>query len=103
MSKYVVKVWSDGEKINKSKRRDDITRFYLGELETEMIMQSQSNDLLKSSLKKSTVSERLSNRDRIGNINRNPYMIGNNYLEDLKVQDTFLRPKISSFEDPKKE
>ena len=105
MSKYVVKVWSDGEKINKSKRRDndEISRFYLGELETEMIMQSQSNDLLKSSLKKSTVSERLSNRDRIGNINRNPYMIGNNYLEDLKVQDTFLRPKISGFEDPKKE
>ena len=30
-------------------------------------------------------------------------MIGNNYLEDLKVQDTFLRPKISGFEDPKKE
>ena len=29
-------------------------------------------------------------------------MIGNNYLEDLKVQDTFLRPKISGFEDQKK-
>ena len=31
MSKYVVKVWSDGEKINKSKRRDndEISRFYL--------------------------------------------------------------------------
>tara|TARA_A100001011_G_scaffold396752_1_gene495487 strand:+ start:950 stop:1261 length:312 start_codon:yes stop_codon:yes gene_type:complete len=103
MSKYVVKVWSDGEKINKSKRRDEISRFYLGELETDIIMKSQSNDLLKSSLKKSTVSERISNRDMMGNINRNPYMIGNNYLEDLKVQDTFLRPKISGFEDPKKE
>ena len=103
MSKYVVKVWSNGDRINQSKKRDDISRFYLGELETEMIMKSQSTDWVKSSLKKSTVSERLSNRDKIGNINRNPYMIGNNYLEDLMVQDTFLRPKISGFEDPKKE
>ena len=103
MSKYVVKVWSNGETITQSKKRDAISRFYMGELETEIIMQSQSSELMKSSLKKSTVSERLSNRDKIGNINRNPYMIGNNYLEDLKIQDTYLRPKISSFEDPKKE
>jgi len=100
-----VRVWKKGEmeksKINHNK--DENTSFYLGELETEMIMKSQSDELMKSSLKKSTLSKRLANRDIVGNTSRNPYLIGNDYLEDLRIQDTFLRPKNSGFEDLKKE
>ena len=103
MSKYVVRVWKNGEMEKSKLKTDENTSFYLGELETEMIMKSQTNELLKSSLKKSTVSKRLSSRTKVGNVSRNPYLVGNNYLEDLRIQDTFLRPKISSFEDPKKE
>lgn len=103
MSKYVVHVWKKGEMQKTKINEDENTSFYLGELETEMIMKSQSEELVKSSLKKSTLSKRLSSRDKVGNISRNPYLIGNNYLEDLRIQDTFLRPKISGFEEPKKE
>ena len=34
-------------------------------------------------------------RDKIANLG-NPFMDGNNYLEDLRVQDNFLRPRDSN-------
>jgi membrane protein insertase Oxa1/YidC/SpoIIIJ len=41
-------------------------------------------------------SERLSQRDMIIQTSINPFLSENNYLDDLKVQDTFLRPKDSN-------
>ena len=40
-------------------------------------------------------SERMTQRDKIANLG-NPFMDGNNYLEDLRVQDSFLRPQNSN-------
>ena len=37
----------------------------------------------------------MAERDKIANLG-NPFMEGNNYLEDLRVQDNFLRPQNSN-------
>ena len=41
--------------------------------------------------------DRLSKRQLVTNRQINPYLTGNNYLNDISVQDKFLRPKNSNF------
>ena len=67
----------------------------VGELETEIIT--------KEAQSKSIVSQRLAERSRVATAMINPYLRETNYLDDLKTEDKFLRPKISSFEKTKKE
>jgi len=67
----------------------------VGELETEIIT--------KEAQSKSIVSQRLAQRSRVATAMINPYLRETNYLDDLKTEDKFLRPKISSFEKTKKE
>ena len=67
----------------------------VGELETEIIT--------KEAQSKSIVSQRLAQRSRVATAMINPYLRETNYLDDLKTEDNFLRPKISSFEKTKKE
>ena len=43
-------------------------------------------------------SERLSTREMVIQTNINPFL-NNNYLDDIKVQDTILRPKDSNYKD----
>jgi hypothetical protein len=62
----------------------------VGELETEIITKEEA--------KKGIVSERLAQRDKVATAMVNPYLRETNYLDDIKTQDKFLRPKISSFE-----
>tara|TARA_B100000424_G_C22934348_1_gene497119 strand:- start:104 stop:394 length:291 start_codon:yes stop_codon:yes gene_type:complete len=65
----------------------------VGELETEIITKEEA--------KKGIVSERLAQRDKVATAMVNPYLRDTNYLDDIKTQDQFLRPKISSFENKK--
>ena len=51
----------------------------------------------KSENSKSIVSDRIASRDPSASVSINPYMVGNDYLEDLRIQDEFLRPKMSNF------
>jgi hypothetical protein len=43
-------------------------------------------------------SERISAREMVIQTNINPFL-NNNYIEDINVQDTILRPKDSNFKD----
>ncbi len=84
-------------------KRQEITKSWryekkkqvVGELETEIITKEEQN--------KEIVSERLSQRSRVRTSMINPYLRQSNYLDDLKVEDTYLRPKMSGFETKKKE
>lgn len=67
----------------------------VGELETEIIVKEEA--------KKGILSERLAQRDKLATSMINPYLRKTNYLDDIKNQDEFLRPKMSSFEKEKKE
>ena len=54
--------------------------------------------IVEPSNKRSENSERISAREMIIQTNINPFL-NNNYLDDIKVQDTILRPKDSNYND----
>ena len=91
-----VSVWRPKKKqeIHKSWRYEK-KRQVVGELETEIITKEEKN--------KEIVSERLSQRSKIRTAMINPYLRKSNYLDDLKTEDIYLRPKMSSFGKTKKE
>ena len=47
--------------------------------------------------KREKTSERMSQRELVANIGINPFHNKQNYVKDISVQDTFLRPKNSNF------
>ena len=51
----------------------------------------------KEENKREVCNSRISQRDPMIQTSVNPYMIKNNYLNDLNVQDHFLRPQDSNF------
>ena len=56
-----------------------------------------SHSIFKEENKREINSDRLSKRTLVTNRQINPYLIGNNYVDDISVQDNFLRPKNSNF------
>ena len=87
---YLVLKWTHGEKCEKSLRTNEIPQ---GEtVEQELIIQHE--DSFKN--KKEICSDRIRNRDHISQGNSNPFMVNNNYLDDLFNQDAYLRPRDSN-------
>jgi len=41
---------------------------------------------------------KISEREMVGQMGRNPFMAENNYLNDVMTQDNFLKPVCTSFE-----
>ena len=73
------------------KEKDDVIDMREKNIEEEVI-----NNYENSYSKKEICSHRMSNRDMIIQGLINPYMYSNNYLDDLKNQDTYLRPQDSN-------
>lgn len=48
--------------------------------------------------RKDNMNGKLSNRQLLQHSLQNPFMIGNNYIDDLNTQEKFLRPKSSHIE-----
>jgi hypothetical protein len=44
---------------------------------------------------------RMSEREMFGQINQNPFLVTNKYIDDLMVQDKFLKPICTSMEKEK--
>jgi hypothetical protein len=89
MSVYKVSSWRGTHNLMYKSQIENKESFEQGELETSMIKKSENS--------KSIVSDRIASRDPTASVNINPYLVGNDYLEDLRIQDEFLRPKISNF------
>lgn len=47
--------------------------------------------------KREAASEKLSERQLIGQATQNPFLCGNSYLDDLTVQDSFLTPRNTTY------
>ena len=62
-------------------------------LETQIINQA----IFAEDNKREINYDRLSKRKLVTNRKINPYLTSNNYLNDISVQDKFLRPKNSNF------
>lgn len=54
----------------------------------ETILQSNKREL---------ANEKMNERYMISQVSKNPFLAQNKYLEDLHIQETFLKPKNSNF------
>ena len=90
ISKWTPKQSEEYMKTNRFERID--TRKEIIPIEEELVFKHETN--YEPNIRELN-SERMVQRDKIANLG-NPFMEGNNYLEDLRVQDSFLRPRDSN-------
>ena len=117
--------WSTGEKMEKSPR---VMKQYVSQPQNQtpnQYIENNSEDLayqqsllsendtwsldgpqfmneLKPMNKREDNYNRMSEREMFGQINQNPFLVRNNYIDDLMVQDKFLKPVCTSMEKEKK-
>jgi len=87
--KYIVWKWCNGGIMKKSLRETPPTAKIQESSLTDKIEHRRQND-------RELNSERLSQRELIIQTSINPFLTDHNYLDDLQVQDKFLRPKDSN-------
>jgi hypothetical protein len=96
--------WSKGEKYEQSLISDK-EKYLLKEptvaedynkMKT-LLFDDGSESCMRVSNKREDANTKLSERCMIENISQNPFLSRNNYLNDLQVQDEFLKPKNSNF------
>jgi hypothetical protein len=116
--------WSNGEKMEKTPR---IAKQYVPQVQTEEVNQYVENNPEDLAYQQSLLSEndtwsldgpqfindikplnkrednynRMSEREMFGQINQNPFLVTNKYIDDLMVQDKFLKPICTSMEKEK--
>ena len=56
----------------------------------------------QESNKRQNMNDKLSNRYMVQQTSQNPFLVGNNYIQDLDVQESFLRPKSSHLDNQEK-
>ena len=55
-----------------------------------------NNEIFRINNKREEANHKLSERHLIGQLNQNPFMINNDYIKDLDIQQNFLMPKNSN-------
>jgi hypothetical protein len=116
--------WSTGEKMEKSPR---VMKQYVSQVQTEEVNQYVENNPEDLAYQQSLLSEndtwsldgpqfindikplnkrednynRMSEREMFGQINQNPFLVSNKYIDDLMVQEKFLKPICTSIEKEK--
>lgn len=100
--------WSKGEKYEQSLKSDKEKYIANAEEKQEnvaeeynkmkcLLFDDGSESCMRVSNKREDANTKLSERCMIENISQNPFLSRNNYLNDLQVQDEFLKPKNSNF------
>ena len=103
-------IWSKGEKYEQSLKSDkekyivreeNVARVEnVAEEYNKMkgiLFDDGTESCMRVSNKREDANTKLSERCMIENISQNPFLSRNNYLNDLQVQDEFLKPKNSNF------
>ena len=95
--KYNIWKWKiDNEEVKKTKRKTKIRE--LGERikdeQIETLRYITKKDINSKEVCSKRISERMMLKQRI----YNPYLSNTNYLSDISVQEEFLKPKNSNFE-----
>jgi hypothetical protein len=93
--KYIHWKWSkeDNTHLIKTSRNGEKT-----DLTTFSLQANKQKDVNKKDVnKKEVCNSRISQRDLMIQTSINPYMIKNDYLQDIDIQDNFLRPQDSNF------
>lgn len=123
-SKFIEWKWSYGEKMEKTPR---MMKQHLSQQSTQqpkLYFENNSEDLayqqsllsendtwsldgpqflneIKSLNKREDNYNRMSEREMFGQINQNPFLTSNKYIDDLMVQEKFLKPICTSMEKEK--
>ena len=116
--------WSNGEKMEKSPR---MAKQYVSQPQNQQPNQYIENNSEDLAYQQSLLSEndtwsldgpqfindikpmnkreynynRMSEREMFGQINQNPFLVSNKYIDDLMVQEKFLKPICTSLEKEK--
>jgi hypothetical protein len=116
--------WSNGEKMEKSPR---VVKQYVSQSQNQQLNQYVENNPEDLAYQQSLLSEndtwsldgpqfindikplnkrednynRMSEREMFGQINQNPFLVSNKYIDDLMVQEKFLKPICTSIEKEK--
>ena len=123
-SEFIEWKWSNGEKMEKSPR---IMKQYVSQPQSQQPNEYIENNSENLAYQQSLLSEndtwsldgpqfineikplnkrednynRMSERQMFGQINQNPFLVSNKYIDDLMVQDKFLKPISTSIEKEK--
>ena len=97
-------VWSTGEKYEQSSIKDnpnlqvkrENTNINDSNSMNSMNSNSMNNEIFRINNKREDANHKLSERYLVGQLNQNPFMINNDYIKDLDVQQSFLMPKNSN-------
>ena len=108
MSNYNYWRWSIEEEVPRSKRPIKKTLIVSDTIE-KIDKTTEKKELpgfvdfktihIEPSNKRTENSERMSSRHMIIQTSVNPFMCDSNYIDDIKTQDTLLRPKDSNIKD----
>jgi len=98
-------VWSTGEKYEQSSKKDnpnlqvkrENTHTDINDMNNNSnSMNSMNSEIFRINNKREDANHKLSERYLVGQLNQNPFMINNDYIKDLDVQQSFLMPKNSN-------
>lgn len=97
--------WSLGEKYEQSTKAD--REKYLANDANDnssdynqmksLLFEDGTESCMRVSNKREDANTKLNERSMIESINQNPFLPRNNYINDLQVQDEFLKPRNSNF------
>ena len=105
--------WTKGENYDRSKRiyKQEIDENFNKEIESSALETALNHDentweILNNSLfdknfvqnnKREDTDKKLSERQMICQVNMNPYLTNNSYINDLSVHDQFLKPVSTNY------
>jgi hypothetical protein len=89
-------VWSTGEKYEQSSKKDNPNLQVKRENTDINDMNSMNSEIFRINNKREDANHKLSERYLVGQLNQNPFMINNDYIKDLDIQQSFLMPKNSN-------
>ena len=61
-------------------------------LEESVYQQQQQQQIEKPLNKREDTYNKISEREMVGQMGRNPFMLDNNYINDVMIQENFLKP-----------
>ena len=62
-----------------------------------LLFEDGTESCMRVSNKREDANTKLNERSMIESINQNPFLPRNNYINDLQVQDEFLKPRNSNY------
>jgi len=96
---YNIWKWKvDDEKVNKTKRKDVSETKRKIEKDNQIKKHITKKNMNSKEECSQRISERISERIMIKQRTCNPFLSNTNYLRDLSVQEEFLKPQNSNFE-----